>query len=449
MAKLLLDVAKHEKACEVHLSRSPSGDPKAEKKAEKELRQAERALHEARGQLRELQDKLAAFEEEPQLSKLVQEHPDIAQAVLQETAKLHSGDPENIRLWKQFMPVCLEDIDRIYRRLGVTFDVTLGESFYHDRLSGVVDEFVSRGIARESDGAMCVFLDGFDTPFLIRKQDGAFLYATTDLATIQYRMEKWRPDAILYVVDHRQSLHFEQLFATAAKWGATNVEFAHICFGTVLGQDGRPYKTRSGDTVGLTGLLDEGVSRALQIVSANDDAKKNGPELLPDERHKIAEAVGIGAIKYADLSQNRTSDYVFDYDKMLATTGNTATYMQYAYARIRGIFIKGQTQLGNPKIARPSGADVNLSHPAERSLALAALQFPEALESILADYRPNQLTAYLFELANRFSAFYENCPVLRAETPELLTSRLTLCDFSARVLKQGLALLGIDVVERM
>jgi arginyl-tRNA synthetase len=303
------------------------------------------------------------------------------------------------------------------------------------------------------------------------------LYATTDLATIQYRMERWHPDAVLYVVDHRQSLHFEQLFETARLWHPdwTNVEFKHISFGTVLGKDDKPFKTRSGDTVGLESLLDEGVSRALKIVSENDDAKPGGPELSAEERNRIAEVVGIGALKYADLSQNRTSDYVFDYDKMLAMNGNTATYMQYAQARVRGIFLKGQRvqgsgvrvqELEKAEGGRPAAAGklhganesplhlftpspLHISHPAERSLAMACLQFPEALEQVLADYRPNQLTSYLFELANRFSTFYENCPVLKAESPELLGSRLSLCDLTAKILKQGLALLGIEVVDRM
>jgi arginyl-tRNA synthetase len=451
LLKLADSLVKHEKVFERLSKQNATGDPKAEKKAEKELRQAERDLHESRRELRDLQEKTAAIEADPLLSKLAMEHADIAQAVLRETAKLHEGDAENVALWKQFMPKCLEDIERIYRRLGVKFDVTLGESFYHNRLAAVVDDLVAKGIARESDGAMCVFLDGFDTPFLIRKQDGAFLYATSDLATIQYRMETWRPDAVLYVVDHRQSLHFEQLFVTAQKWGYADTELKHVSFGTVLGPDGRPYKTRSGDTVGLWGLLDEGVNRALEIVSANDDAKPGGPELSADERNKIAEAVGIGALKYADLSQNRTSDYVFDYDKMLAMTGNTATYMQYAHARIRGIFTKAQKQLGS-KVdlslpCRPE--EITITHPAERSLAIACLQFCEAIDLVLADYRPNQLTNYLFELANRFSTFFENCPVLKAETSELLRSRLLLCDLTAKVLRQGLALLGIEVVDRM
>ncbi|MCC7086203.1 MAG: arginine--tRNA ligase [Pirellulales bacterium] len=469
LAKLAQEIVQQEKSLNEQSSRVAIGDPKAEKKAEKELRHAERALHGARIELRELQKKLSAIDRDPAQSELVGKHPDIAQAVLRETAMLHGGDAENVALWKQFMPVCLEDIERIYRRLGVKFDVTLGESFYHDRLEAVVEDLVKQGLARESDGAMCVFLEGFETPFIVRKQDGAFLYATSDLATIRYRLERWRPDAILYVVDHRQSLHFEQLFATAKKWGCENVELAHVSFGTVLGQDGRPYKTRSGDTVGLWGLLDEGVNRAREIVNANDDAKPNGPELSADERQHIAEAVGIGALKYADLSQNRTSDYVFDYDKMLAMNGNTATYMQYAHARIRGIFLKGQIQLEGrgkssgfgvqesctkppdhlPPDAGRQGSAIVLSHPAERALALAALQFPEALSAVLVDYRPNQLTAYLYELANRFSAFYENCPVLKAETPELLRSRLALCDLTAKVLRQGLSLLGIAVVERM
>jgi arginyl-tRNA synthetase len=387
------------------------------------------------------------------MNQLSDQDPLVRSHVLAVTAKLHTGDPDYIKLWKEICEKSTSDIDRIYKRLGVTFDEQLGESFYHDRLAAVVDGLVKKGIARESDGAIGVFLDGHETPFLIRKQDGAFLYATTDLATIAYRMETWQPDAILYVVDHRQSLHFEQLFATVRLWHSewANVELEHISFGTVLGKDGKPFKTRSGETVGLEGLLDEGVSRALAIVSANDDAKPNGPELSPVERQQIAEAVGIGALKYADLSQNRTSDYVFDYDKMLAMNGNTATYMQYAHARIRGIFIKGQKQLGQsggmPQTSQ--AGKMSLSHPAERALALAALQLSEAIELVLADYRPNQLTNYLFELANRFSTFYENCPVLKAETSELLQSRLALCDLTAKVLRQGLELLGIEVVERM
>ncbi len=310
----------------------------------------------------------------------------------------------------------------------------------------MVEDLLKRGIARESDGATCVFIEGQPAPMIVRKKDGAFLYATTDLATIAYRRERWNPDALLYVVDHRQSLHFEQLFATAKKWGYDNVEFAHVSFGTVLGDDGRPFKTRSGDTVGLEGLLDEAVERAHKIVSDNDDAKPDGRELSDADRQSIAQTVGIAALKYADLSQNRTSDYVFSYDKMLAMNGNTATYMQYAYARVRSIFRRGNVDIEK---LRREPAKIVLSTPAERALAVEILRFAEALDAVLVDYRPNQLTAYLFELANRYSTFFDQCPVLKAETPELRTSRLLLCDLTARTLKQGLALLGIDVVEKM
>ncbi|MGA2066996.1 MAG: arginine--tRNA ligase [Thermoguttaceae bacterium] len=372
--------------------------------------------------------------------------PNIAQAVLAETAKLHAGDPENHRLWQEFMPYCREEIERLYRRLDVRFDHTLGESFYNDLLPEVVDDLLRRGIARTSDGAVCVFLEGEAAPMIVRKKDGAFLYATTDLATIRYRMEQWRPDAILYVVDHRQGLHFRQLFAAARRLGYQDVELAHVSFGTVLGNDGRPFRTREGDTVGLEGLLDEAVRRAAAIVAANDDAKPDGPELSPEERSRVAESVGIAALKYADLSQNRTSDYVFSYDKMLAMNGNTATYMQYAYARVRSIFSKGHV---DAETLRNGSGPIVLEAPAERALGLELLRFAEALDLALADYRPSQLTTYLFELANRYFTFYEQCPVLKAETPALGESRLVLCDLTARTIQKGLELLGIRVVERM
>ena len=291
--------------------------------------------------------------DDPVLAQLSAEHPNVNAAVLAETAKLHAGDAECRRLWAQFLPFCEDEIQRMYRRLDVQFDHTLGESFYEDRLAPLVDELLSRGIAKPSDGAVCIFLEGHKVPMLVRKKDGAFLYGTTDLATIRYRMQTWRPDAILYVVDHRQTLHFQQLFAAARLLDYKDVELQHVSFGTVLGDDGRPFKTRSGDTVGLESLLDEAVRRAFEIVAVNDDAKPTGPELSADERQQIAESIGIAALKYADLSQNRTSDYVFSYDKMLAMTGNTATYMQYAYARVRSIFSKGDIDVES---LRRSGA---------------------------------------------------------------------------------------------
>jgi arginyl-tRNA synthetase len=281
---------------------------------------------------------------------------------------------------------------------------------------------------------------------IIRKKDGAFLYSTSDLATIAYRMSTWQPQAILYVVDHRQSDHFAKLFAAARLWGYQDVELQHIAFGTVMGEDGKPYKTRSGDTVGLEGLLDEAVRRALAVVSTNDDSKPTGPEFSAEQRQHIAEVVGIAALKYADLSQNRTSDYVFSYDKMLALDGNTATYLQYSYARVQGIFAKGGVAIS---ALRNAAEQLTLEHPAERALGLSLLRFSEALDEALSDYRPNQLTNYLYEFTKSFFSFYEACPVLKADSDDARSRRLLLCDLAGRTIKQGLTLLGIGVVERM
>lgn len=425
-----------------------AGDPQAEKKAAKEQRRLEGRVSEARAEVAAAQAKIAAIDSDAKLSALVREHATIADDVLAETAKLHSGDAENRRLWNEFMPLCMAEVDRIYGRLGVTFDETLGESFYHDQLGPLVTSLRAKlpDVVRESGGAVCIFLPGQATPMIVQKKDGAFLYATTDLATIDYRVKRWQPDAMLYVVDHRQSLHFEQLFATARLLGYDQVDLRHISFGTVLGDDGRPFKTRSGDTVGLEGLLDEAVRRAAAIVSENDERKPAGPELSAEDRARIADVVGIASLKYADLSQNRTSDYVFSYDKMLAMTGNTGTYLQYAYARVHGVAAKGKVDLAT---LRASGAAIILDADAERALGRELLRFGDALDDTVADFRPNQLTSYLFELANRYSTFYEQCPVLKAESDDLRTSRLLLCDLTARTLARGLALLGIGVVEKM
>jgi len=422
------------------------GGDRAAKAVQQQQQKLQASRQEKLAQCRSLQAQVEAVEKDPALRELAAAHPNISAGVLAETAKLHAGDPENVRLWQEFLPHALEEINRIYRRLDVKFDCTLGESFYQSRLAPLVEDLQRRSIARESNGAVAVFLDAFEVPMLVRKQDGAYLYATTDLATIQYRMETWHPDAILYVVDHRQSLHFEQLFAAARLMGYDQVDLRHISFGTVLAEDGRPFRTRSGETVGLEGLLDEAVRRAAQIVQANDDSKPGGPELSPEQRARIAEIVGIAAIKYADLSQNRTSDYVFSYDKMLAMNGNTATYMQYAYARVRSIFAKGKVDV---EALRACGAPILLETPAERALGLELLRFGEAIELMLADFRPNQLTSYLFELANRYAAFYESCPVLAAQPESLRTSRFLLCDLTARTIRQGLELLGISVVDKM
>ncbi len=383
---------------------------------------------------------------DPAAASLAARYPEAGREVLAETAKLHEGDPENRALWERFMPVCRAEIDRLYARLHVTFDHWLGESFFQPMLAATVDDLVARGLARESRGAIGVFLRGDDAPpLLIRKADGAFLYATTDLATIRWRLDTWKPSRILYVVDHRQSEHFEQVFDAARRWGLSgiaDVDLVHVGFGTVLGEDGKPFKTRAGDTVGLEALLDEGVERARQVIELGAEGRA---ALAAEDRRHVAETVGIGAIKYADLSQNRTTDYVFSFDKMLQLTGNTAAYMQYAVARVEGIFAKGGIDRDALRVA---ATEVRIAEPAERALALDLLRFGEVLEDVEADYRPNLLTTWLYDLAGRYSSFYDTHPVLKAEGPER-ASRLALCDLTGRVLRTGLELLGIGTVERM
>ncbi len=422
--------------------RTPQGGTqKEDKSTKKELRRLEAQIRQIDEDLNLAGQRVAAIENDTALASLAEKHADVDRDILRETAQLHGSDETNVSLWKQFIPVCLEDIEKIYRRLGIAFDHILGESFYQDRLADTVTGLRQKGLATESDGAICVFSDVHDVPMIIQKKDGAFLYATTDLATIDYRLKTFHPDVILYVVDHRQSLHFEQLFDAVVRGGCGEVELCHVKFGTVLGEDGRPFKTRSGSTVGLGGLLDEAIRRAGQVV------RENNPELCESECESIADTVGIGALKYADLSQNRESDYVFSYDKMLALNGNTATYMQYAYARIQSILSKGNA---NIDALLKAGTRPQLAHPAERALALAILQFSETLELVIADYRPNHLTGYLFEqVAKSFSTFFDCCPVIKADSAEVRNERFLLCDLTARTLKTGLSLLGIDVVEKM
>jgi arginyl-tRNA synthetase len=357
-----------------------------------------------------------------------------------ETAKLHAGDPENRALWSQFMPHCLGALQALYDRLGVRFDVQLGESFYDPMLAPVVAELQGIGLAVLSEGALVVHVKQTKAPLIVRKQDGAFNYATTDLATIKYRAETWHPDQVLYVVDDRQGDHFKQLFEVARAWGYDSVGLEHVAFGTIRGADRRPFKTREGDVVGLESLLDESTAEALKVVT------ENSPELDLAEQQQVAAVVGLGAVKYADLSQNRISDYVFDWQKMMAKNGNTATYMQYAYARTRNVFRKGGIAAQAIRDQRPA---IALSHPAERGIGVRLLRLPEVLEFAAEENKPNVLTDYLFDLANAFSTFYEECPVLKAESAERRDSRLALCDLTGRTLKFGLDLLGIDVVERM
>jgi len=358
----------------------------------------------------------------------------------QETAKLHAGDPENVALWKRMMPWCLEELDRVYRRLDIHFDHTLGESFYNPFLPAVVESLKSKGIAELSEGAVVIFLAEDQPPAIVQKRDGAFTYTTTDLATIQYRVEQFQADRILYVVDDSQSLHFKNLFQAARRWGYTQVRLEHIPFGKVLGPDGKKISTRAGGGALLQELLDSAIAQARKIVD------ENSPELSPEERKAVSEVVGIGAVKYADLAQNRTSDYKFVLEKMCATDGNTATYMQYAYARIRSIFRKGNVETQALRDAPPA---ITLTTNEERTLALALLRFPEAIEAAAVELKPNLITAYLWDLANALSGFYQTSPVLKAESPELRASRLLLCDLTGRVLQRGLHLLGIKTIEQM
>lgn len=356
----------------------------------------------------------------------------------QELAKLQAGDADNLAQWRLYSQWSLEAFDRVYRRADVRFDEMLGESFYNDRLAGVVAELQAKGLAKPSDGAMCIFWDGDELPpMLIQKRDGAFLYATTDLATVQYRMGRWHPDQIVYVTDGRQQLHFQQLFSAARRWGVIGqTDLKHVWFGTIMGPDGTPLKTRSGDLIGLEEVFDEAERRAAAVV------REKNPELSADEVAEIARAVGLGAIKYADLSQNRQSDFVFDWDKMLALQGNTAPYLQYAYARIRSIMRKGHDEGIAPD------APLAIAEPAEAALAKKLLQFPETLTSAVDDFRLNAVAAYLYDLSAAFTTFYEQCPVLKSE-PAVRAGRLRLCDLTARVLQDGLGILGIRTVERM
>ena len=372
----------------------------------------------------------------------------------EELVKLQNGDAENLAIWKRMIELSQHQFDTIYGRLGVAFDHTLGESFYNPQLKSVVEELVAKGIARESEGAKAIFSDGtlppkedpfliqrdgewHPNPALIQKTDGAANYATTDLATLEYRWKTWQPSEIVYVTDGRQQLHFRQIFAAWGRWQpeiAAKMKLAHVWFGSILGDDGKPFKTRSGDTVKLSDLLDEAEERALATVT-----EKN-PELPEAQRREIARVVGLGSVKYADLCQNRQSDYVFSWDKMLALTGNTAPYLQYAYTRVCGIKRKAGM------VACPDA--LSLTEPEEVAVVRHLLNFGSVLEAVGADYRPNYLCSYLYELAGLLSKFYERCPVLTADEP-VRSSRLGLCLVSGKVLQKGLELLGIEVTEVM
>jgi len=436
------------------------------------------------------------------VSAACKENPAVLEEARQELVKLQRGDEENLRIWHEMIALSQIQFDTIYARLGVKFDETLGESFYNPKLQDVVDELKKLGLARESEGALAIFFDDVpqlkDKPALVQKSDGGFNYTTTDLATLQHRIETWHPQEIIYVTDGRQQLHFTQLFTAFRKWQSlaslspqrgegmrvrgdaadgsaplpesVNVptphpdplpvegrgsqtsatsqalvpKLAHVWFGSILGEDGKPFKTRSGDTVKLADLLDEAEERALKVVT-----EKN-PESPEAARREIARVVGIGSVKYADLLPNRQSDYVFSWDKMLSLQGNTAPYLLYAYARVKSIFRKGGEGTSNieHRSASARAMNIELNAPEELALAKHLLNFGLTLEAVAEEYRPNFLCNYLYDLAGHFARFYEACPVLKAEGNERVT-RLTLCDVTARVLKQGLDVLGIEVLEQM
>ena len=418
-------------------------EPKAKKKL---IKGAQRELRNAEETLAGLQAKVDAVSGDAAILQLAGEHENLETRCQQETVKLHEGDEENLDLWKKFLPISITEIESVYQRLDVQFDYTYGESFYHPMLQGVVDDLKSRGLAEENDGAICVFLDGFDAPMIIQKRDGAFLYSTTDLATIEYRMKHFKPDAMLYVVDHRQGEHFQKLFTAARAIGHTEVEMQHVSFGTVLGKDGKPFKTRSGAVIGLDYLLDEAVERAYQVVNTPERLARLEDKLSDEQLQEIANVVGLGAIKYADLSHNRTSDYKFDIDAMVQLEGDTSTYIQYMYARSCSIIRRSEVELKPQELTSDS---ILLTHSAERALALHLLQFEDALLQSVDEYYPSVLCGYLYDLSKLFAKFFDQCPVLKAESEELLNSRLMLCLAASRVLKQGLSLLGIGTVERM
>jgi arginyl-tRNA synthetase len=364
--------------------------------------------------------------------------PQVREACRQELVKLQAGDKENIDIWNQCVAFSMQDFEHVYELLDIHYDLQCGESFYNDRLAGVVERLLKSGIAEISEGAVVVFFRDIpelaDKPCIIRKRDGGFNYATTDIATVDYRLDDLKADTVWYVVGAPQTLHFKQIFEIARRQGY-QADLRHITFGSILGEDRKLMKTRSGENVPLRGLLEEACRRARKIID-----EKN-PDLDETEKIDVAQKIGIGAVKYADLSQYRMTDYVFLWDRMLSLQGNTAPYLQNAYVRIRSIFRKAGESA--PKIGK-----LILGDSAETNLAKRLCQFAEILPQVLNDFRPNILANYLFELANNFHTFYEACPVLKSEEPAR-SSRLALCDLTGRVLQRGLDLLGIKVPEKM
>jgi len=379
-------------------------------------------------------------------TKLYEEDLEFADRSREFVVKLQSGDPECLVLWQRFIDESIRHCQKIYADLNITLtpaDVK-GESFYRDFLSGVVEELTEKDLVTLSDGAKCVFLDEFKgkedkpLPAIVQNSTGAYPYITTDLAAVKYRTQTIQAERALYFIDARQSLHMQQLFAIskAAGYLTGRHDFRHLPFGTIMGEDGKPFKTRSGGVVKLAAVLDEAKSRALRLV-----AEKNA-SLDEESKQRVARVVGIGAVKYAELSKNRGSDYIFNWDAMLSFDGNTAPYLQYAFTRIRSIFRREGIEPSNLE------GKILLTEPAERKLAAKLLQFTESIDSVVEECLPNLLCNYLFELAGLFMSFYEACPVLKADE-SVRTSRLLLSDITAETIKKGLELLGIETVEQM
>ena len=383
-----------------------------------------------------------------QAKKHFDQDPDFADTARSYVVKLQSGDAQCRKLWQQFIDISVAHNLAIYRQLNVGLgpEHIKPESAYNDDLRQVVDELCKLDIAIDSEGAKAVFLEeladknGDPSVMIVEKSGGGFLYATTDLAALRYRVEQLQADRILYFIDARQSLHMKQVFTTGrkAQFVPHTVSLEHHAFGTMMGSDGRPFKTRSGGTVKLAELLVEAEQRATQLV------REKNSELSDTEIQSIARKVGIGAIKYADLSKTRTNDYIFDWDAMLSFEGNTAPYLQYAYTRIRSIFRKAQ--IDSELFSSP----ITIGDSHEKQLALKLLQFNDTLNQVAADCYPHTLCSYLYELASQFMSFYEHCPILKDGVPqEIADSRLQLSALSAQVLAQGLELLGIEVMEKM
>jgi arginyl-tRNA synthetase len=368
--------------------------------------------------------------------------PAVREACREELVKLQAGDPENFAIWKECVTLSLREFNDTYRVLGIHYDIQRGESFYNDRLPEIVERLQKSGIAETSEGAVVVFFrddpELADKPAIIQKKDGGFNYATTDIATVDYRVDDLKRDTCWYVVGAPQILHFKQIFAIARREGR-GADFRHITFGSILGENRKLMKTRSGENVALRDVLDEAVVRARKIVD-----EKN-PDLPQTERDEVAKIIGIGAVKYADLSQYRMTDYIFSWERMLSFQGNTAPYLQNAYVRIRSIFRKAAVAAS---LWDAGEQTIKLTDPEERTLALKLCQFAEVVPTVLNDFRPNLLANYLYELANAFHSFYEACPVLKSEEPGR-SSRLALCELAARVLAKGLELLGIKVPDQM